>query len=160
MRIIKRILTTLLYAALSKFASAQVNLPDTIYMYTDYEKLYLDSAYYSKIDTLFAINDSGRFEENALKLINNEKDELYDILSMCCNKSTPTKIKLIRIGTDVFRIEDRIIVKIDKRTLERFAKSFEYPRHCDHASHASHVSHYSAEHLSHSSHVSHYSSRF
>lgn len=144
MRFIKRIVTTFVCALFSKYAQAQVHLPDTIYMYTKNEKLYLDSIPFLNPDTLLAENRSGRFEEQALTLKGKPDHFFYDVLSMCCNRSTPNGIRLIRIGNDLFRIGDRIVVKIDKRTLKAFAKSFEYPRHCDHASHASHMSHYSS----------------
>lgn len=145
MRVIKKIITTVVCVFLSKFAQAQVHLPDTIYMYTKNEKLYLDNMPFSKPDTLFADNRSGRFEEQALTLIGKPDHSFYDVLSMCQNRSTPNSIKLIRIGNNLFRIGERIVVRIDKRTLKAFAKSFEYPRHCDHASHVSHMSHYSSK---------------
>lgn len=144
MRVIKRIITTFVCAFLSRFAQAQVHLPDTIYMYTKNEKLYLDSIPFIKPDTLFAENRSGRFEEQALTLMGKPDHSFYDVLSMCRNRSTPNSIRLIRIGNDLFRIGERIVIRIDKTTLKAFAKSFEYPRHCDHASHASHMSHYSS----------------
>ena len=133
---VKQIITTVVCAFLSKFAQAQVHIPDTIYMYTKNEKLYLDSIPFIKPDTLYANNYSGRFEEQALTLMSKEK-KTYDVLSMCCNRTTPKRIKLVRIGNNLFRIEERIVVKIDKNTLKAFAKSFEYPRHCDHMSHYS-----------------------
>ena len=144
MRIVKQIITTAVCTILSKFAQAQVHLPDTIYMYTKNEKLYLDSIPFIKPDTLFAENRSGRFEEQALTLMGKSDHSFYDVLSMCRNRSTPNSIRLIRIGNDLFRIGERIVIRIDKTTLKAFAKSFEYPRHCDHASHASHMSHYSS----------------
>lgn len=158
MRILKRIITTFACALLSKFAQAQISLPDTIFMYSKNDKLYLDSTSVMP-DTIYAKNDDGRFEERALTIEDKDGSETYDILSMCCNRSTPHKIKLIRIGDQLYRIGARIIVKIDERTLKAFVKSFEYPRHCDHMSHASHVSHYSSID-SHKSHYSHYSSSF
>lgn len=145
MRVIKKKITTVVCVFLSKFAQAQVHLPDTIYMYTKNEKLYLDNMPFLKPDTLFADNRSGRFEEQALTLIGKPDHSFYDVLSMCQNRSTPNSIKLIRIGNNLFRIGERIVVRIDKRTLKAFAKSFEYPRHCDHASHVSHMSHYSSK---------------
>ena len=145
MRVIKKIITTVVCVFFSKFAQAQVHLPDTIYMYTKNEKLYLDNMPFLKPDTLFADNRSGRFEEQALTLIGKPDHSFYDVLSMCQNRSTPNSIKLIRIGNNLFRIGERIVVRIDKRTLKAFAKSFEYPRHCDHASHVSHMSHYSSK---------------
>jgi len=169
MRVIKRIITTFVCAFLSRFAQAQVHLPDTIYMYTENEKLYLDSIPFIKPDTLFAENRSGRFveqaltlmgkikpdtlfaenrsgrfEEEALTLMGKPDHSFYDVLSMCRNRSTPNSIRLIRIGNDLFRIGERIVIRIDKTTLKAFAKSFEYPRHCDHFSHTSHMSHYSS----------------
>lgn len=139
MRIVKQIITTAVCTILSKFAQAQVHLPDTIYMYTKNEKLYLDSIPFVGTDTLYAKNNSGRFEEQALTLIGKE-ERMFDVLSMCCNRSTPKRIKLLRIGNSLFRIGERIVIKIDEHTLKAFAKSFEYSTHCDHASHASHYS--------------------
>lgn len=71
--VIKQIITTVVCAFLSKFAQAQVHIPDTIYMYTKNEKLYLDSIPFIKPDTLYANNYSGRFEEQALTLMSKEK---------------------------------------------------------------------------------------
>ena len=154
MRFIKRLVLTVLCAILSKVAQSQVQFPiDTIYMHTKEDKLYLDSTSFELPDTLYARNESGRFEEQALTL-RDKKNNIYDTLSMCMNRTTPNKIQLIRIGNNYFRIGSRIVVKIDERTLKAFANSFEYPRHCDHASHASHVSHYSSTHESHYSHYS------
>ena len=141
MSILKRLVLTVLCATLSKVAQSQVKFPcDTIiHMYTKEGKLYLDSTPFETPDTLFARNESGRFEENALTL-RNKKGEKYDTLSMCKNRSTPNEVRLIRIGNNFFRIGDRIVVKIDEQTLKALANSFEYPRHCDHWSHASHYS--------------------
>ena len=92
MRVIKKIITTVVCVFLSKFAQAQVHLPDTIYMYTKNEKLYLDNMPFLKPDTLFADNRSGRFEEQALTLIGKPDHSFYDVLSMCQNRSTPNSI--------------------------------------------------------------------
>ena len=140
MRIVKRLLVTTMCAMLSKFAWAQINLPDTIRMYTNNKKFYLDNCNSFLPDTICGTNKDGRFEEQALTLTGTKKRPFYDVLSMCQNRSTPDEVKLIRIGNNLFRIGNRIIVKIDDNTLRRFEKSFEHPRHCDHSSHASHYS--------------------
>ena len=135
---LKRILVTMVCAFLSRIANSQVVFPsDTITMYTKDEKLYLDTIV---ADTLYARNESGRFQEQALELIT-EDSKVVDTLSMCPNRSTPKGIKLIRIGDNYFRVGNRFIVKMDEQTLKAFARSFDYMRHCDHMSHASHFSH-------------------
>lgn len=140
MRIFKRLLLTVLCSILSKMAQSQVLLPgDTIYMHTKEEKLYLDNIPFVIPDTLFAKNESGSFDEHALTL-RDKSNNIYDTLSMCKNRTTPNKVRLIRIGSNMFRIGNRIVVKIDEQTLRAFAKSFEHARHCDHASHFSHYS--------------------
>ena len=162
MRFLKRILTTIVCALLSKFAQAQISQPDTIFMYSKDDMLYLDETNLVMPDTIYAKNDNGRFEEQALTIENKDGSKTFDILSMCRNRSTPHEIKLIRIGSQLYRIGTRVIVKIDERTMKAFVKSFDYPRHCDHMSHASHVSH-SSHYSSIDStefHYSHYSSSF
>lgn len=135
--ILKRLVVTIICVIASKIAGAQVKLPrDTIKMYT---KDLVLSPYSFILDTLVGYNASGRFEEHALTLKNRDNEKI-GILSMCHNRTTPNPIKLIRIGDNLFKIEDRYIVKIDDKTLKAFAKSFERPRHCDHSSHYSHYS--------------------
>lgn len=134
---LKRILVTIVCAFLSKIAHSQVVFPcDTITMYTKDEKLYLDTIL---PDTLYARNESGRFQEEALELMT-EDSKMLDTLSMCPNRSTPKGIKLIRIGDSYFRIGNRFIVKMDEQTLKAFARSLNYIQHCDHMSHYSHYS--------------------
>ena len=138
--ILKRLIVTVVCVIASKMASAQVRLPsDTITMYT---KDLILSSFSMARDTLVGYNESGRFEEHAL-ILKNKKNKEVCILSMCRNLTTSNPVKLIRIGNNLFKVGNRYIVKIDDKTLKAFAKSFEYPRHCDHYSHRSHRSHYS-----------------
>ncbi len=106
-------------------------------MYTKNLSLY-SSALQVK-DTLNAENENGRFEEQAL-VLRNSSQEVIDVLSMCRNRTTPNKVKLVKIGNNLFQIEQRYVIKITNKTLEAFDKSFDKPRHCDHASHYSHYS--------------------
>lgn len=84
-------------------------------------------------DTLYA--SLGPYGERALKLTsNNEKHTL--ILSKCCNRSTPLKVSLVRVGKELYKIDGKIIVKLKDSILEQ---ALEY-NHCDHCSHYSHFS--------------------
>ena len=133
MRILKRLIVTLFCAILTKISYAQIP-NDTITMYT--KNIVLYNILVLGPDTLLGYNNSGRFEEQAL-ILTDQYDKQFDILSMCRNRTTPNAVKLVRIGKNLFCINQRYVVKINDSTLYAFTKSFDEPRHCDHYSHYS-----------------------
>ena len=131
MRYVKSFIITTLCLLASKFAYAQ-NVFEHMYVHSD-SLINM----YSK-DTLYA--SLGPWGEKAL-ILANKKDKSTLILSRCRNRSTPQKVSIVRVGKDLYKIDGKIIVRLEDSTLEQ---ALQY-NHCDHYSHVSHYSHYSGK---------------
>lgn len=126
MKLVKSIIITAVCLCASKFAYAQ---KVTEYMYVQSDSLLNNFAN----DTLYA--SLGLYGERALKLTGKDEKQVL-ILSKCCNRSTPLRVSLVRVGKGLYKIDGKIIVKLKDSILKQ---ALEY-NHCDHGSHYSHLS--------------------